>query len=141
MAQTSVERLGDIANRWIEEGWQKGNVGVVDDLHAPNFVDHDPAGRLPGVEGFKEGITQLYSAFPDFYAVIEDTITDAASGKVAIRWTATGTHQGIFLNIPPTGKTITFKGIEIIRIESERIVERWGEWDTIDLLQQLGERS
>ena len=138
MAETVRERLKAIANRWMKEGWQKGDVRVVDELHAPHFVDHASAGRNPRREGFKEGIAQLYAAFPDFYAVVEDLVVDEEAGMVTVRWAATGTHKETFLNVPPTGRQIAFRGIEIIRIEKELIVERWGEWDGLDLLEQLG---
>lgn len=136
-----MEELKAIARRWIEEGWQKGNAAMVDELHASHFVDHDSAGRTSDREGFKEGIIQLYAAFPDFHAVIEDLVVDAAAMKVAVRWEANGTHQGTFMGIPPTGKSIAFQGIEIIHLEDERIVERWGEWNGIELLEQLGGQS
>jgi hypothetical protein len=55
-----------IARRWIECGWQKGQSEVVDELHAPNFVDHNPAGRGCDNDGFKQGIVQLYAAFRIF---------------------------------------------------------------------------
>ena len=126
-----------IARRWIEEGWQKGNAAVVDDLHATEFVDHDSAGRTPDTAGFKSGIRQLYAAFPDFSARIEGLVVDVSAGMVAIRWTATGTHRGAYLASPPTNRVIRFKGIEVLRIEAGCIVERWGEWDGIDLLRQL----
>jgi steroid delta-isomerase-like uncharacterized protein len=132
---TTLQRLQAIAQRWIEEGWQKGNPGVVDELHAPGFVDRSSAGRAPGREGFKEGIAQLYAAFPDFYCEIQDLVVDEAAGKVAIRWAASGTHRGPFMGLEPTGRRIAFQGIEIIRIEDERIVERWGEWDGMALLE------
>jgi steroid delta-isomerase-like uncharacterized protein len=126
-----------IARRWIECGWQKGQSEVVDELHAPNFVDHNPAGRGSDNHGFKEGIVQLYAAFPDFYARIEDILIDAAQGKAAVRWTATGTHRGAFMGCDPTGRVIRFKCIEIIRIDNGRIAERWGEWNPVELLEQL----
>jgi steroid delta-isomerase-like uncharacterized protein len=134
----TAERLRDIARRWIEEGWQRGNPAVVDELHAVSFVDRSSGDRASGREGFREGIAQLYAAFFDFYAVIEDLIIDTAAGKVAVLWTATGTHTGPFMGLEPTGKRIHFEGIEVIRIEGDRIVERWGEWDGIGLLRQLG---
>jgi len=121
----------------MEEGWQKGNVHIVDEIHSENFIDHDPSGRTPDREGFKEGIKLLYDAFPDLYAKVEDLVADTETGKVAIRWTATGTHTDIFMKVPPTGKKIHFKGIEIIRIENGKITERWGEWDGEALLDQL----
>ena len=127
-----------IARRWMVEVWQRGNVAAVDDLHAPDFVDSSPAGRPADREGYKAGVAELYAAFPDFCAAIDDLIVDATAGRVAIRWTASGTQWGAFLGALPTGRRITFCGIDILRIEEGQIVERWGEWDGIDLLQQLG---
>jgi steroid delta-isomerase-like uncharacterized protein len=134
----TLEPPATIARRWMIEVWQRGNVAAVDDLHAPDFVDSSPAGRAADREGYKAGVAELYAAFPDFCAAVDDLIVDAAAGRVAIRWTASGTHQGAFLGAPPTGRRITFRGIDILRIEGGQIVERWGEWDGIDLLHQLG---
>ena len=139
MTETATKHLSGIARRWIEQGWQKGNAGIVDELHAADFVDHAAAGRAPDRAGFKGGILELYAAFPDFNAVVEDLVIDAAAGKVVVRWSASGTHRGAFMGVPPTGRRISFRGIEIIRVEDEHIVERWGEWDGIDLLQQLSQ--
>ncbi len=136
--RTPPDQLRAIARRWIAEGWRKGNADIVDELHSPNFVDHSPSGRTPDREGFKQGIRELFAAFPGFRGVIEDLVVDAASSKVAIRWSAAGTHRGAFMRVEPAGRSITFTGIEIIRIENGLIVERWGEWDGIDLLKQLG---
>lgn len=138
MTVPSIERMQEIARLWIEEGWQKGDVGIVDRLHAANFVDHDSAGRAPDNEGFKQSIARLYAAFPDLSAEVCDLVVDAKAGSVAVRWTAIGTHRGEYLGAQPSGKRIRFKGIEIIRIEDDRITERWGEWDGIELLEQLG---
>ena len=130
-----------IARRWIECGWQKGQSEVVDELHAPNFVDNNPAGRGSDNDGFKEGIVQLYAAFPDFHARIEDILIDAPQGKAAVRWTATGTHRGTFMGCDPTGRVIHFKCFEIVRIDNGRIAERWGEWNPLELLEQLRSRK
>ena len=127
-----------IAHRWIEQGWQQGDVAVVDELHAPDFVDHDSSGRSPDNEGFKEGIARLYAAFPHLTAQVEALVLDIETGTAAIRWSAKGTHQGEYLGAQASGKLIKFKGIEIIRIREDRISDRWGEWDGIDLLEQLG---
>jgi steroid delta-isomerase-like uncharacterized protein len=140
--ETTAHRLKEIVKRWLAEGWQKGRARVVDELHTPDFVDHDAAGRSADCEGFKAGITEIYRAFPDFFAVIEDLAVEPETGKVAVRWSATGTHRASFMGYPPTHRRIYFKGIEIVRVENDRIAERWGEWDGIYLLHQLGmERS
>jgi steroid delta-isomerase-like uncharacterized protein len=131
------ESLQKLAEIWIEEGWQKGNVSVVDELHAPSFVDHDSAGRPSNRKGFKQGIADLYKAFPDLHCVVEDLVIDTCSHKVAVRWSGVGTHHGPFLSFQPTGRTIRFRGIEIIRVQDGLIAERWGEWDGMDILEQL----
>ena len=138
MSRSDAERLRALARRWIDEGWRAGHAEVVDELHAAEFVDHDAAGRPPDSAGFKHGIARLYAAFPDFVATIEDLVVEPASGAVTIRWTGSGTHQGTYLGAAATQRRITFKGIEILRVRQGKIVERWGEWDGIDLLQQLG---
>ena len=130
--------LKKTAVRWMDEVWQKRRVDAVDELHTPDFVDRSPAGRSPDNRGFKEGLIRLYRAFPDFYATTEDLVIDVSEGKVALRWSAVGTHKGEYMGAPPTGKSIIFRGIEILRIENDRIAERWGEWDAIDLMVQLG---
>ncbi len=129
--------LREIASAWIEEGWRRGDTAVVDRLHAADFVDHDPGGRHPDNAGFKQGIVRLFAAFPDLSAQVRDLIVDVEANTVAVRWDATGTHRGPYLGAAPTDRMVRFKGIEIIRIRDGLIVERWGEWDGIDLLQQL----
>lgn len=131
------ENIRAIAERWMKDVWQDRIVDAVDELHSPQFVDHSPAGRATDNEGYKKGLEELFRAFPDFVAETEDLIIDAHAGKVAIRWTATGTHRETFLGIPPTDRQVTFRGIEIVRIENGHIVERWGEWDGTDLTKQL----
>ena len=140
MRPLSSDEIRRLVIRWIEDGWQRGRDAVVDELHAPEFVDHDPAGRPPDREGFKRGIRELYAAFPDFEAKVEDLLIEPARSRAVVRWTATGTHRGAFLGVPPTGRPVAFKGIEILRFDGAWIVERWGEWDGLDLLAQLGAR-
>jgi len=133
----NLEDYKEIAVRWIKEGWQKGNSAVVDELHSADFVDHSASGRENDCKGFKEGIEQIYIAFPDFYAEIDDNIIDLKTGKAAIRWTAQGTHSGEFYSTAPTQKKIHFSGIEIIRIEKGKITERWGEWNGDEIIEQI----
>lgn len=134
----SRDELRRIVEQWIEVGWQRGDAAVVDELHAPDFVDHDPGGRSPDNSGFKQGIADLYRAFPDLEARVEDLVVDLEAQTVAVRWSAHGTHTGPYLSAAPSRRTVTFKGIEIVRIRDGRITERWGEWDGMDLLAQLG---
>jgi len=131
------DELEQVAIRWVVEGWQKGRIAMVDELHAPNFIDHSTAGRRADREGFKEGIRGLYEAFPDFHAQITDLVVDTTRSRVAVRWTAQGTHRGEFMGCASSGRVITFAGIEVIHIERGLITERWGEWNGEDILRQL----
>jgi predicted ester cyclase len=57
---------------------------------------------------------------------------------VVLRWSAYGTHRGVFLGVSPTNKEVVIKGIEILRLLDNKIVERWGMYNDLALIQQLG---
>lgn len=127
-----------IARRWIEEIWRPGDLATFDELHAPEFRDRSAAGRGETRDDFRGMLRGFYAAFPDFHTVIEDLVVDESSAIVAVRWTARGTHRGAYLGVAPSERVIDFAGIEIVRVREGRIVERWGEWDGMSLLAQLG---
>lgn len=131
-------QLEQVARRWIEEIWRPGDLATFDELHAPEFRDRSAAGRGDTREDFHTMLHEFYAAFPDFRTEIEDLLVDESRGMVAIRWTARGTHRGPYLGVAPTKRLINFAGIEIVRVSEGRIVERWGEWDGMELLEQLG---
>ncbi len=135
---TDAQSIIPLVHRWIEEGWRRGRESVVDELHTEDFVDHDSGGRPNDNDGFKQGIVRLYEAFPDFSATVEDVVVGIDGSSAVVRWTGQGTQTGAYLGAPPSGRVIRFKGIEVLRFRDGRIFERWGEWDGIDLLMQLG---
>jgi predicted ester cyclase len=130
--------LRSVAELWMEQVWRRRNLDALDRLHAPTFVDHTAAGRGSDSAAYRAGIAELYAAFPAWEAVTEDLVVDEATASAAIRWSARGTHAGPFLGHAATNRRSTFTGIEIIRVAQGRIVERWGEWDGLALLEQLG---
>jgi steroid delta-isomerase-like uncharacterized protein len=130
--------LAAVAADWMDRVWRRRDLAALSELHAPDFRDRSSAGRDAGLAAYEAGVAELFAAFPDFETVTDDLVVDTATATVAIRWTAAGTHAGSFLGAAPTGRRITFRGIEIIRIAGGRITERWGEWDGLDLLDQLG---
>jgi steroid delta-isomerase-like uncharacterized protein len=133
----SVEENKAIARRIGEEAWDQGNVAVLDELLAADFVYHNPGpGLTPDREGYKQQVSMNRAAFSDFRFTTEDMI--AEGDKVVIRWTWRGTHKGEFMGIPPTGKQVTVTGICIHRIEGGKNVEERHEIDLLGLMQQLG---
>ena len=133
----SVEENKAIERRFFEEVVNKGNLAVLDELLAPNFVDRS---GLPGIapdrEGYKQFFAMAHSAFPDFHSTLEDMF--AEGDKVVQRFTARGTHKGEWMGIAPTGKQMTVSGIAIHRITGGKIVEGWTSMDMLGALQQLG---
>ena len=130
--------LERVARRWIEEIWRPGHLATFDDLHAPDFRDRSAAGRGETRDDYRRMLVEFYAAFPDFHTDIEDLVIDEARATFAIRWSARGTLRGAYLGVAPSGRAVDFAGIEIVRVEGGRIVERWGEWDGMSLLAQLG---
>ena len=126
-----------LVRRSFEEVWNDKNLDALDEIVAPDVVNHSsPPGLPEGVEGNKAFIGMYLSAFPDTKMTIEDMI--ATGDKVVTRWVATGTHDGELMGIPPTGKHVTVTGIGIDRISGGKIVESWGEFDALGMMQQLG---
>src|SRR2546422_11438023 len=135
----STEENMAIVRRFTEEGWGEKNLDVVDELVAADMVDHNPVGMLEqqqGAEGVKSSITMIQGGFPNFSIAIDEMLAD--KDKVAIRWTIRGTHEGTFMGIAPTGKLVTWSGVNILRITGGKIVEESGQVDIAGLMQQLG---
>ncbi len=133
----SVEENKAIERRFIKEVVNKGDLAVLDELLATNFVDHSaPPGVAPDREGYKQFFAMTHSAFPDFHSTLEDMF--AEGDKVVQRFTARGTHKGEFMGIPPTGKQVTITGIGIHRITGGKIVEDWVNMDMLGMMVQLG---
>lgn len=106
-------------------------------LFNPNFVDHTPPAGLPsGLSGLRMFYTIQLNAFPDGYTTSLDMI--AEGDKVVHRTSGEGTHQGMFLGIPPTGKHIKWFSIDIWRITDNKLAEHWAETDRLSLMQQFG---
>ena len=107
--------------------------GVLASDYIAHFPGHPP---LRGIEAFRQFTSGFFTAFPDLQTTIEDLI--AEGDKVAIRQTWRGTHTGVFLGIPPTGKQVTFTSTEFYRVSGGKLAEEWIELDMLGLLQQLG---
>jgi len=125
-----------IFSRFVEEIWNKGNLTVVDELIAPDFVLHSVARDIKGPEGFKQYLNTARMAFPDIHFTREDSIAERE--KVVTRWTMTGTHKGEFMGIPGTGKSFAVPGTSISHIVGGKLKENWVYWDRFGLLEQLG---
>lgn len=126
-----------IVRRWFAE-LDKGNLDVVDELVAVDYIDHNPPlpDMAPGREGVKQANSLLLAAFPDANHSIQHQV--AEGDYVVTHVTAEATFSGEILGIAPNGKLIKIEGISIHRIAGGRFVEHWAVADNLSLFQQLG---
>ncbi len=135
---TPRTKLTDIATRWLSLWNAPTDWRAFDALHAEYFKDFSPAGRPATKEGFAAGLREFIAAFPDMQIHSELMVADDIQSRVAIRWSASMTNRVKFLGVGPTNARTYITGIEIIEIEMDRIVKRWGEWDISRHLNQPG---
>jgi steroid delta-isomerase-like uncharacterized protein len=131
--KATLRRFHDAMNAGGAEFFAK----TIDEFVAPDAIIRTP---LPvgatGAQALKVVFGALYQAFPDLHVTVEDLI--AEGDRVVSRNTVTGTHQGEFMGIPPTGKSVTYNEIFILRFAGGRIVETCGVADALALMRQLG---
>lgn len=130
--------IRDLVERFTTEAWNGGNLDLIDELFAPDYVGHDAPRPEPvwGPQGMKDFLRMYHRAFSDAEIVLDDVII--AGDKVVTRWTGRGTHDGDLMGISPTGTHVVFTGIRIFRVANGRIAEGWVVWDTFGLMRQLG---
>ena len=126
------------ARRVIEEAFGQGNLDVIDEVCAEDFVDHDPIMGDQDMAEIKQTIASYREAFPDLSFTIEDVF--AAGDKVVIRWSGNGTFENEFMGEQPTGdKGDPVQGIGIDRFDEDgQIVESWTQWDTLTFMRDIG---
>ena len=113
------------------------NLSEIEQLMSPDVIDHDPAPTQgPGPQGFIDVFTEFREGFPNLKIDVEHSVAD--ENNISIAYTVTGTHRGIFMGIPATGREISARGVQIARFVDGKIVERWGSSDQLGILQQLG---
>jgi steroid delta-isomerase-like uncharacterized protein len=133
----SLEANKELVRRY-QEAHNTNNLDALDTIVAEALIAHSlMPGVGAGLEGGKLVHQMAVGAFPDFHAEIEDLI--AQGDKVVARMTFRGTHTGgPFMGIPPSGRTFAFSATSIFRVSNGKIVEHWGEEDSLGWLQQLG---
>ena len=130
--EVNLAALGKFA-----ESVNTGNFAAFNDVVAPDCVDHDPApGQVAGPEGYRMFFTAMRTAFPDLAVGLEALVADEES--IAFAYTLTGTHNGLLMGIPATGKKIKIRGMQFSKFKDGKMVERWGSSDELGLLTQLG---
>jgi steroid delta-isomerase-like uncharacterized protein len=133
----AIEENKAVVLRWFAE-LDRGNLDIVDELIADDYVDHNPAlpNLPPGREGVRQYVRILKAAFPDASHTIEDVI--AEGNKVMTRVTARGTFLGECIGYQPNGNIIEISGIAVHRVENGRLIEHWAHADMAGFMHQIG---
>ena len=130
---------GGLITRFYKEILEGGNLALIDELAADDYVDHEEAlpGQPPGKDGVRFFVNAVRTAFPDIKVkTIEPSLADR--DMEACHVILTGTHRGEMAGIPATGKTVEFGSTDIIRVEDGKVAEHWGTTDNMGLMQQIG---
>lgn len=124
--------------RFVEEVKNKRQLDRLGDIFASDYHEHNTtvSGFGPGVEGYKNFLNHLFTAFPEDNVTIDEIV--AEDDRVAYRATETGTHKAEFLGIPATGKSATWTETQFFRIRDGKVVEHWVDVDIFSWFQQLG---
>ena len=133
-----ITRAG-VVERMQHEGFAAGNPDIVDELCAPDLIEHQfgMAGvAAEAIAEVKRCILEVHAAFPDLQFTIADT---AERGEtVWVRAEATATHTGPSFG-PPTGRRVNWTVFDVATVRDGKIVEHWGVPDRFAILAQAGQ--
>ena len=118
--------------------WNSHNIDGTVEFYAPEYLGSDWGHSAPqrGRAGIRAFLARYHNAFPDMSFLADDTIVDG--NRVALVWTARGTHRGAILNIPATGRPVSIRGVSLLTIENEKVKHATYVWDVAGLLRALG---
>lgn len=122
-----------------EEAYMKGNLKLVEEIYANDFIMHAPPfPDSKGLDAFKQTVTALRQAYSDIRLDINDMIGE--SNTVAMRFTMSMKHTGVSPRAPtpPTGKDVVLQGSIFFHLKDNKIIEGWWYHDYLGLFQQLG---
>jgi predicted ester cyclase len=125
------------ARRFYEELFNQKKLETIDEVCAPDIIDHFPLpDQAPGAQGVKDMFRMYLSAFPDLRVNVEEMI--AERDLVVTRFNGEGTHKGELMGAAPTGKKVKFHGLDMVRFRDGKAAEVWHQGDDLLVLMQLG---
>ena len=127
--------------RFYDEVFNAHNTALLDSFVTADFVDHtpDPGHTGKGMDDLKSGFHDFFTAFPDIHVTPE--ILLASGDTIASKVQITGTNTGpgaMGPNFPATNKKVDVNMIEILIIKDGKATDRWGYFDQMKWMEQLG---
>jgi steroid delta-isomerase-like uncharacterized protein len=134
---TENEKISQFLTELIE-AWNSRDVERIVAFYALDYEGVDVAQASPqhGVQGIRQTVSYYLTAFPDLHFTGEDIIHQA--DRIALLWTARGTHQGPFMKIPPSQCSITVRGVSMLTLKDNKILRSNYIWDVAGFLRSIG---
>ena len=124
----------DFVLKAITEVFFQHKIEKIDQYFSKDYIQHQP-GIPNGLEPFKKYMQSLFKAFPDYNGEIENIVVEGDMVSIHFSWT--GTHQGEFMGVSPTGKTIKRRTADVLKVSNGLISEHWGIVDQLEMLKSL----
>ncbi|MCB1487337.1 MAG: ester cyclase [Bauldia sp.] len=132
----NAARNRDIVTAYHNAVWRDGDKSAVDRYWDPDAEVHMTDFDGTAIAVLHADIDRYFAAFTDIETSIEHLVAEA--DKVVLHWTTSGKHVGPYGDVAATGKRITMTGMDLLRIDGDRIVECWSMWDGLSVYEQLG---
>lgn len=134
------DRNKEVVRRLYQEIWNDGRIEVADELVHEDFEDHPPTRfwdlKLRGPRALTDAVAQFHSAMPDFRDQVQQIV--AEGDQVVYLGQISGTLEGELFGFQPTGKSMKVWGVNFFRMQDGKVRERWGQFDVLGMVQQLG---
>jgi len=135
--QEEAARPVILAARRYAAFWNTGEPRYAEAALAQNFVDRTiPSGRLQGIKGVLEASKNFRAAIPDLKAEIEELLV--VNDRAVVRYSFTGHFTGSFKDLKGDGRKVSFRAVDIYRVQNGQISDNWHLEDNLSLMQQLG---
>lgn len=128
-----------LIRRWFDEVWNKGMETTIDELFPDTSVIWGvgrPEASSEGPKEFRAFYAALRQACPDIQIHLEQVVQEGDTAFA--RWTATMTHTGEGLGIPPSNKKLKLCGMSACKVGGGKILEGWNVWDQVGMARELG---
>jgi len=134
---STTENNKAVVAKFLEEVINQNRMDRANDLVVEDFVELDPLpGQRQGREGLIEVLGLMRAGFPDIHWMVEEMV--AEGDTVVTRFTWTGTHRGVFLGVPATGRSVVVKGVVIDQLADGKMSKSRILMDSLGMMQQLG---
>lgn len=134
----TTEENKALAQGFYNQVLNSHNLAEIKSFVTSDFIDHNPSpGHTgKGLDDLTAQLNEILTAIPDLRVTTDLMV--AEEDKVVAYLTMTGTNSGPFGNMPATNKPVKFNGVDIVHIKDGKADERWGVFDNLSMMSQMG---